>query len=123
MPWPKLNHFGGHAIKAANIAAIGHADPQAVMSASEGVDEHRENCSLALEKVWVIAPWSARVCFVSTLIAGRARWMNPIGTAVAPILAFPNRHFLLDGVDQPAAGGKGFVTMGRADCDGDADFT
>src|SRR5438105_2906372 len=41
----------------------------------------------------------------------------PFVRSVGPLFAFPNRHILLERVDQPLAGGERVAAVGRADGD------
>ena len=60
--------------------------------------------------------------------AGRSRLYvircrgGPIVDAVGPLFAFPDRHVVLQRVDQPLAGGEGVAAVRRADGDRDAGF-
>ncbi len=47
VPVHELYMISGHAIKTADIAAIGHADPQVVMHAAEAVDQSFSHCLIA----------------------------------------------------------------------------
>ena len=110
VPRHESHIFGRHAVEAADVAAIGDADPQAVVHTAKGIEEHGEVAGFG--------------CQVSRHSAFRSRvcWMDPIGGAVGPVFALPDGNFLLDGVDQPAAGGEGVVAVRRTDGHGHADF-
>ena len=93
-----------HAVEAADVAAIGDADPQAVVHAAESVDERR-------------------YCLVMFVMLA----VNQFGCthSVVPsahCFALPNRHVFFQRVDQPLAGGEGVGAVGRADDDRHAGF-
>ena len=91
-----------HAIKAADVAAIGDADPQVIVFSAEAIEEHFVTCDLSL----VVHRSAFRI------VACR---VHPFFGAIGPVFAFPNRHFFFNRIDQPAAGGKCVVAVRGAD--------
>ena len=125
-----------HAVKAANVATIGDTDPQAGVRAAECVDEGR--CVGDLSH----ARWQRRsrgqtrrhgegetrrfdrTLLLNLLVSLSAclplfvqSWVYPLSRPVRPLFTFPNRHVVLERIDQPLAGGEGVAAVRRADDD------
>ena len=106
LPWLE-GHVERHAVGAAEIAAVGDADPQVGVDAAEAVDEHG---------AWL----GARLTVGVDLTVGMQLWMNPGAVAVGSLLALPDRCLALDPLHQPLRCGKGFAAVRGARGNGHA---
>lgn len=106
----ELHVLCGHAVEAANVAAVGHADSQIVVDSAEGIDQrfgHDIQSEISI----------LRFCAV-----GLDARMNPFGGTVAPVFFFPNRNDLFQSVDQISSRVKRLMAVRATDGDRHADI-
>ena len=123
----ELHVLGRHAIEAANVAAIGDADPQVRVHAAEGVDQWCGNGGRRDRSVTIASAHDRALPGWIGTSFGLARTfqsrMDPLARAVGPVFFLPDRHDLFERVDQPLAGlERRAARCGRADGHGHAGF-
>ena len=115
--------LGRHAVEAADIAAIGDADPQVRVHAAEAIDERHQYSGCRVQGTRMTLHRMSQMRASRQLSFGIRRLlsgMHPFAGAVGPVFAFPDRHDFFERVDQPLSRLEGRLSMGRADGDGHA---